>query len=195
MDTKFKLINNAQKRNEDLHQIAGNFKQLAEAINEDPNTLMEGATQVLAGLKSLMSSGQPLTKAGASPASLAGIVAGLRVLTRALPKMQDEAKKLKALKVLHSLQLGDKMSLGAATAIAGLAEKDPHVQDMRTAFEQYAQTSKPNAQLLKLLGQLQVEVDQAMRTSQGQPAQQAQQGTPQPAVTSGTVSTTGSQGR
>lgn len=204
MDTKYKLINNAQRRAEEIQQIAENYTRFAISIKEDPKTLMEGATQVLAGLKSLMGSGQPLTKAGLSPASLAGVVAGLRVLTRALPKMQDEAKKLKALKVLGGLSLGKSMSLGAVTAIANLADKDPQHDDLRAAFDQYAQSNKPNPELLKTLQQLQMEVDQAMRTTQvsgeqgaeQQPQQgQPQQGTPPPAVQSGTISTSGGQGQ
>lgn len=214
MDTKYKLIGGAQKRAEDIQQIAENFKQLATSINEDPMALMEGATQVLAGLKAAMAAGQPLTKLGLSPASLAGVVAGIRVLTRALPKMSDPNKKLRALKVLGDLKVGDQMSLGSTTAIANLADKDPQLDELRNAFNQYGQSNQPNAQLLKVLGQLQVEIDQAMRAAQasGQekgdqaatsrtnpaPAQAAGQqpgSTPPPAMASGTVSTVGSAGR
>jgi hypothetical protein len=167
MDTKYKLINSAQKRSDELQRIAENYKWLANTIKEDPKKLMEGATQVLAGLKAMMAAGQPLTKAGLSPASLAGVVAGLRVLSRALPKMADPDKKLKALKVLTDLKIGGNMSTGAATSIAGLADRDPQLEELRAAFNQYAETGQPNPAVLKLLGQLQMEIDQAMRASAG----------------------------
>lgn len=185
--TKYKLIGDAQKRAEEIQRVAENYKQLAASIKEDPYDLMEGATHVLAGLKGLISAGQPLSKAGLSPASLAGVVAGLRVLTKALPMMSDDTKKLPALKVLGDLKVGDKMSLGATTAIANLADKDPQHDELRAAFDQYAQSGQPDPQLLKLLGQLQVEVDQAMRAVQGKA------GTPQPAVVSGGAGPAGGQ--
>ena len=220
-EMKNKMIQGAQKRSEELQQIAENIKQFAQSIEEDPINLLEGATEVLAGLKQIISSGQPLNKVGVSPASVAGIVAGLRVLSKAAPQLPPE-KQQRALKLMGSLKLGDKMSLGAATNISNLANRDPAADKLRAAFEQYAQSGRPNPDLLKLIGQLQGEVDQAMRTLQSgqqQPAQQQKQqsgvkpkqqpmssgqiaqtphqgpeAAPPPAVTSGGISSVGTKG-
>jgi hypothetical protein len=192
MDTKFKLINTAQKKSNDLLQIVENFKVIAKIANEDHIKLMEGATQVLAGLKAMITAGQPLTKAGMSPASLAGVIAGLQVVTSALPKITDPQKKQRALSILNDLTVGQNMSLGSATALANVAEKNPKLDDLRKAFDQYAQSGQPNPGLAQMLGQLQVLVDQAMRASTQPAAGTAgAQKTPMPAVASGTVATVG----
>lgn len=182
MDTKFKLIGKAQKRSEQITTIAENFKQFAKSIDHEPAPLMEAATQVLAALRELMQSGQPLTKLGLSPSSLGGLVAGIDVLTKALPNMADQNKRDNALKVLGSLQLGGNMTTGVATALAQLAPKSQNAAAIKQAFEQYAETGQANPDIMKLLGNLQMEVDKASRTSNIQAPQ---------APVSGTVSTVG----
>jgi hypothetical protein len=188
MATKYKLINEAQKRSDEIQQVVGNIKTLADFLQEDPVMLMENAIQVVAGLKGLMSAGKPLTQAGMSPSSVAGVVAGLRVLTRALPKITDEQKRTRALAVLGDIKMGEKMSLGSTTAIANLASKDPQADELRAAFEQYAKTGQPNPAVIKLLGQLQIELDQALRAAS---QQQKPAGTPLPAMASSAVGSTG----
>ncbi len=186
MDTKFKLIGKAQQRAQHITTIAENFKQFAKTVDQKPAQLMEAATQVLAALRELMANGQPLTKLGLSPASLGGLVAGIDVLTKALPNMSDQNKRLNALRVLDGLKLGGGMTTGVAQALANLASKNQNADQIKAAFEQYAETGQANPEILKLLGNLQMEVDKAGRTANVQQDQ--------PPV-SGTISTVGQTAR
>lgn len=188
----FNLIGNAQKRAQNIQQIVENFKQVADENKSDYLDLMESATQLLAGVKNIMSTGGKLATSGLSPASLAGVVAGIRVLSRALPKITDPQKKIRALNVLSGLKIGKGMSLQSVTAIANLADKDPELEQLRQAFNDYAETGKPNSELLKVFGQLQIEVDQAIRAAQQAPQPQSNpQRTPTPNNVTGGMSTGG----
>lgn len=198
--TKFRMINTAQKQDEEMSVIIENINTFAASIDMEPALLLEGATQMLAGLKSLVDAGQPLAKAGMSPENIANVVSGLRVLVTAMPRLTDPQKQQRAQSILSSIQLGKQMSLGAVTALANLASKDTQADDLRAAFAKYGQGGTPNPELSKVLGQLQVAADQVSRAAGGQqqaaPRQAQQQaapakGTPQPAMTSGTVSTVG----
>lgn len=163
-DKKLKLITGAQDKAQHDKMIVERIDTFAGSFGEDPKKLLEGATQVLAGLKTLISQGEPLTKTGLSPASLAGVVAGIQVLVNNVGKLEP-AKKTKVLNVLGTLALGAGMSLQAVQAIAALAEKNPNRPQLQQAFDSYSKTSKPDQNLVKSLGQLQQQVDQATRTA------------------------------
>jgi len=180
METKLKLISAAQTTNEQHRAIAENFNVFAKALNEDGKQLMEAATHVIAGIKQLMSGGQPLTQLGLSPASIAGIVAGIEVLVSHLPKL-DNTKKPRVLKLLGDLALGSKMNLATVQAIANLAEKNPRIADIKAAFETYAKSNQADPAIIQLLGKMQQQVDSAISTATAAP-QAAPQGQLAPAM-------------
>jgi hypothetical protein len=124
---------------------------------------MESATQVLAGLRAIVSGGKPLTTSGLSAASVAGVVAGIDLLVKRFPDL-DSTKKQRAVHVLHNMALGSNMTLGAVQALANLAEKNPERENIRNMFVQYEETNTPSSELVQFLSQLQQSVDVVLRT-------------------------------
>ena len=178
---KFNMITAAQKRNVKLNRIVENVKVVAAMDNKDPIRLLEDATHVVAGIKQLMSDGQPLTSMGLSPQNLANVVSGLRALTSALPKITDPQKQTRALKILGGLTLGQNMSTNIVGILGQFASKDPQHAEIQNMFQQYAQSQQPAPELVKILGQLQLQIDQVAQAASQQPPAQATPAAPAPA--------------
>lgn len=161
METKFKLLVGAQADSNTFKRIIESFNRLASSHDTTGVKLMEGATQMLAGLRSLVSRGKPLTNLGLSAASIAGVVAGLDVLVNKLPSF-DSSKKQQAISLLSNVNLGSNMSLGAVQSIADLAEQNPNRKMIQQLFAQYEEQNTPSDELTRLLGTLQMSVDKAI---------------------------------
>lgn len=163
METKFNLIKSAQDVSEKNSNVQEHFNVFGKAIGVDGKSLMESATQVLAGLRAIVSDGKPLTTSGLSAASIAGVVAGVDLLVKRFPDL-DATKQQRVAHVLHNVELGSRMTLGAVQAVANLAEKNPDRENIRNMFVQYEETGEPSPNLVQFLSQLQQSVDVVLRT-------------------------------
>lgn len=163
MSTKFNMIQSAQETSDNYDDIHSNFSILAEQLGENKTELMESATYVLAGIRSLISKRRPLTSTGLSAASVAGVVSGIDVLLKTFPSL-NPAKQERIAGILGKLELGSNMTLNAVQGIANLAEKNPDRDHIRQLFVDYEDGNHENdEELIDMLGRLHQHVDRALR--------------------------------
>lgn len=172
-DTRLNLIKTANIQYNEKERLYDTIRRNVSVIAEEHNTtadvLVENVTHILANIASTAEEGAPLKLMHIN--SIAAFMAGVESLAKALPTSQDRVKVQNALRYLQASKVGPDGFV--TTAVAPIAQLGARKPGLMSKYDQLIKDyivsqsrGQPNGgQLAQAAKQLQMLIDQAMRTA------------------------------